>query len=114
MSAAALHPESILRDLDEQWVQLGHDDGASGQSGGVLRACAMTLIVVAGDDADADRARGTVALLMRDHPSRAIVLRGRNPRAFDARVFAECWRPFGRTQQICSEGIEILPGPGGL
>jgi hypothetical protein len=25
----------------------------------------------------------------------------------DARIFAECWKPFGKAQQICSEGIEI-------
>jgi glucose-6-phosphate dehydrogenase assembly protein OpcA len=28
----------------------------------------------------------------------------------DARVFAECWMPFGGNQQICAEGIEITAG----
>ena len=111
VAPAPLHPEGILRDLNEQWAQLGHDQA---ESGGVLRACAMTLVVAARDDADADQARATLALLMRDHPSRAIVIRGRNHAGFDARVFAECWRPFGSAQQICSEGIEILAGPGTL
>lgn len=108
---AALHPERILRQLNEQWEQLGKQQAGSG---GVLRACAMTLIVVARDEADAGRARETVALLMHEHPSRAIIIRGRGEEALDARVFAECWRPMGRAQQICSEGIEILPGPGGM
>lgn len=107
----AIHPEGILRDLNDQWEKMGHEQAIQG---GVLRACAMTLIVVAGDDADADLARQTLALLMRDHPSRGIVIRGRKHGEFDARVFAECWKPFGKTQQICSEGIEIFPGPGDL
>jgi len=109
--STTVHPEGILRDLNRQWAQIGHDQA---DSGGVLRACAMTLVVVARDDADADRARQTLALLMHDHPSRAIVIRGRDHADFDARVFAECWRPMGRTQQICSEGVEVLAGPGGL
>jgi glucose-6-phosphate dehydrogenase assembly protein OpcA len=107
----ALHPERILRDLNEQWALIGKEQAGSG---GVLRACAMTLLVAARDDADADRARQTLALLVHDHPSRAIVIRGRGHGILDARVFAECWRPMGRAQQICSEGIEILPGPGGM
>jgi glucose-6-phosphate dehydrogenase assembly protein OpcA len=28
----------------------------------------------------------------------------------EARVFAECWMPFGANQQICAEGIEITAG----
>ena len=107
----AIHPEAILRQLSEQWKTLGHEQA---ETGGVLRACAMTLIVVARDEADADKARATASLLMRDHPSRAIVIRGLGHPEFDARVFTECWRPFGQTQQICSEGIEILAGPGGV
>ena len=113
--AAAANPGSILRDLNAQWAQLGAEHkSAPAESGGILRACAMTLVVIARDDADGDSARQTLGLLMKDHPSRAIVIRGRNHPEFDARVFAECWRPFGSTQQICSEGIEILAGPGGL
>jgi len=107
----AVDPEGLLHDLHEQWAQLGHDQAASG---GVLRACAMTLVVVARDDADGDQARATLALLMREHPSRAIVIRPHDHPEFDAHVFAECWKPFGSAQQICSEGIEILAGPGGL
>ena len=32
----------------------------------------------------------------------------------DARIFAECWKPFGKAQQICSEGIEITAGRSGF
>ena len=111
----SIHPEGILHDLLEQWAQLGaQHDPAQADSAGVLRACAMTLVVVARDEADADQARQTLGLLMRAHPSRAIVIRGRNHSQFDAHVFAECWKPFGQSQQICSEGIEILAGPGDL
>ena len=50
---------------------------------------------------------------MRVHPSRAIIV---YPGSGDleARVFAECWKPFGSRQQICSEGIEIAAGQGGF
>ena len=103
---AAIDPEKILRDLRDLWAQLAHDQGGAG---GVLRACSMTLIVVAEHDdaADAERARKTIGVLMHGHPSRAIVLTPREGGEFSGRVFAECWMPFGGQQQICAEGIEI-------
>jgi len=105
-AAATIDPERILRDLRELWAQLAKDQGSAG---GVLRACSMTLMVVAepGDDADAESARKTIGVLMHGHPSRAIVLTPREGGEFSGRVFAECWMPFGGQQQICSEGIEI-------
>jgi glucose-6-phosphate dehydrogenase assembly protein OpcA len=52
---------------------------------------------------------------MHNHPSRAVILRPEaNAAALDARIFAECWKPFGKAQQICSEGIEITEGPSGF
>jgi len=105
-TATAMDPEKILRDLRDLWARLAQDrDGA----GGVLRACSMTLIVVAeaDDEADAETARKTIGVLMHVHPSRAVVLTPRESGEFSARVFAECWMPFGGQQQICSEGIEI-------
>lgn len=110
MSATAVHPERILRELNELWAQLAEDGAASG---GVLRACAMSLVVVAQDASDADQARQTVGLLMKNHPSRAILLRSGGGGELEARVFAECWKPFGRGQQICAEGIEITTGAAG-
>src|SRR2546425_1032011 len=72
----------------------------------------MTLMVVAEhDDADAEAARKTIGVLMHGHPSRAIVVIPRDGGEFSARVFAECWMPFGGQQQICSEGIEIVADP---
>ena len=105
-AAQAINPEKILRDLRDLWVQLAKDQGGAG---GVLRACSMTLIVVAepDDEADAETARKTIGVLMHVHPSRAIVLTPREGGDFSGRVFAECWMPFGGQQQICSEGIEI-------
>lgn len=102
--AAAVQPEKILRDLRDLWSQLGREQQSSG---GVLRACAMTLLVVAEDEADAERVRQTLGVLMHDHPSRAIVLKAAAGAELDARVFAECWMPFGSHRQICAEGIEI-------
>jgi glucose-6-phosphate dehydrogenase assembly protein OpcA len=99
---AAVNPEKVLKDLRELWEQLGRE-----QESGVLRACAMTLVVIAEDDADAEHVRQTLGVLMHDHPSRAIVLKASEGAELGARVFAECWMPFGRNQQICSEGIEM-------
>jgi len=100
-----IFPEKILRELSQQWDQL---DLEQASSGGVLRACAMTLMVTASDDHDAEQVRRTLGVLMHDHPSRAIILTTTPGADFEARVFAECWKPFGSNQQICSEGIEIL------
>lgn len=114
MSTTAIRPESILRDLQKQWEQLAaleeHDPN---KSAGVLRACAMTLIVACRTPEEALEARQVAGQVMRVHPSRAIIVY-QGSGEFDARVFAECWKPFGRRQQICSEGIEIVSGQGGF
>lgn len=101
----AIQPERILHELNELWEQLDQDQAGSG---GVLRACAMTLVVTAEDEHDAENVRRMMGVLMHEHPSRAVVLTARYGSELDARVFAECWKPFGSTQQICSEGVEIL------
>jgi glucose-6-phosphate dehydrogenase assembly protein OpcA len=116
MSATtAVQPERILKDLQQLWAQMAVDQA---DSGGVLRACAMTVVVVAENASDADLVRQTVGVLMHNHPSRAVILRPRGDGAgtadLDARIFAECWKPFGKSQQICSEGIEITAGQGGF
>jgi glucose-6-phosphate dehydrogenase assembly protein OpcA len=114
-SAVTVQPERILKDLQQLWAQMAQ---AQADSGGVLRACAMTLVVAAEDTADAERVRQTVGVLMHNHPSRAVILRprgdGGSGAELDARIFAECWKPFGKTQQICSEGIEITAGQSGF
>ncbi|MCU1335559.1 MAG: Glucose-6-P dehydrogenase subunit-like protein [Bryobacterales bacterium] len=112
MSTATVQPERILKDLQQLWAKLAHDQA---ESGGVLRACAMTLTVAAEDAPDAERVRQTVGVLMHNHPSRAVILRPVDGgAALDARIFAECWKPFGKAQQICAEGIEITAGQSGF
>lgn len=111
MSNDTIHPDKILHDLNELWA--GLDEGQA-DSGGVLRACAMTLMVTAIDDSDAEQVRRMVGVLMHEHPSRAVILNTRPSADFDARVFAECWKPFGSSQQICAEGVEILSDSGHL
>jgi glucose-6-phosphate dehydrogenase assembly protein OpcA len=106
--SAAIDPEKILGELHQLWDQL---DSQTAGSGGTLRACAMTLAVVAQDDADAAQARRTIGVLMHDHPCRALVLKMHDGGELSARVFAECWMPFGGQQQICSEGVEIAAIP---
>ena len=105
--AATIQPERILHELSELWVSLGKQNGHD--STGVLRACAMTLVVVADAQEDAASVGETLALLMREHPSRAVVVRVRDSvePELEARVFAQCWMPFGQRRQICCEQIEI-------
>ncbi len=105
---AAVDPEKILRDLRDLWEQLGRDQEASG---GVLRACAMTLITAAESPNDTESVRYTVGMLMHDHPSRAIILCPQDGAELSARIFSECWMPLGGQQQICAEGIEITADP---
>jgi len=105
-------PEQILKGLGKLWTSLGQEEKQQGKPT-VLRACAMTL-VVATDEADGGfSASQTIAELMREHPSRGIVLTVSDTaeRDLEARVLAQCWKPFGKAQQICCEQIEITARP---
>lgn len=103
-----VQPEQVLKELDEMWVSVGRQ---SETEGGVVRACALTLIVVTDCSEDTPTIGETVAELMREHPCRAIVLCLR-PSAdqIDAKVTAQCWMPFGTREQICCELIEVTAG----
>ncbi|BDC50855.1 glucose-6-phosphate dehydrogenase assembly protein OpcA [Bryobacterales bacterium F-183] len=106
----SMQPEKILKELAGLWGSMSKSEGNAGQgvNSGVLRACAMTLIVAAESEEDAMSAGEALGELMHEHPSRAIVLRpSTNPEDLGARVFAQCWMPFGKRQQICCEQIEI-------
>ena len=96
-------PEKVLKELSELWVSHGEADA------GVLRACSMTLVVMAEGGDDASALGETLAALMPEHPARAIVIRlsGAGPRALTERVQQQCWKPFGIGKQICCDQIEI-------
>jgi len=105
MANAVIDPEKIRRELDEVWTTLGREAGEAGEE--VMRACALTLITVVDEDQNPDAVLQSLAELMREHPSRSIVVRvaaGEDDR-LEAGVDARCWRPFGGRQQICSEQI---------
>lgn len=101
---AAVEPDRILKDLRHLWRDLAKQEESD-----ILRACAMTLIVVSNAADDAQATGETVAALMHEHPSRLILVTVRTDRTttLDGRVSAQCWRPFGSRQQICCEQIEI-------
>jgi glucose-6-phosphate dehydrogenase assembly protein OpcA len=106
-------PEQILKGLGKLWTSLGEEEKHQGKPT-VLRACAMTLIV-ATDEPDAGFAASqTISELMHEHPARGIVLAVSSDAENDlqARVLAQCWKPFGKAQQICCEQIEITAKPG--
>jgi glucose-6-phosphate dehydrogenase assembly protein OpcA len=104
-------PEHILSELADLWVTLGTESGA-----GVLRACTMTLVVLAEASDDAAALGETMAALMPEHPARTIVVRlsGAGERALAERVYAQCWMPFGERRQICCEQIEITASDAAL
>src|SRR5450755_2406451 len=98
---STIQPERILRDLDQLWRSLAQPDQGARTASGVLRACSMTLLVAAKDEQDAQDVGRTVGELMHEHPSRAIVLKPAGAGAdLNARVYAQCWMPFGGRQQI--------------
>src|SRR5450631_4777743 len=102
--SSTVAPESILKELAALWTQEGKQGDA-----GVLRACSMTLLVIAEADDDAAALGETIAALMPEHPARSILIRllGERERALSQRVYQQCWKPFGQRQQICCEQIEI-------
>src|SRR6266851_1194346 len=109
---ATLEPQRILRELSQLWAGLSKEEEHA-----VLRACSMTLILIVDDKEDPAQAGETLGELMHEHPSRAIVVRVRKQETeplLESRVFAQCWMPFGRQQQICCEQIEITASPSSL
>jgi glucose-6-phosphate dehydrogenase assembly protein OpcA len=111
MSTAVIspaQPEQILKGLGKLWTSLGEEEKQQGKPT-VLRACAMTLIVATDEPDEGFSASQTISELMREHPSRGIVLAVSEHSAQEpeARVLAQCWKPFGKAQQICCEQIEV-------
>jgi len=113
--STTIQPEKILRELSELWVSLGKD-ADHGQESGVLRACSMTLVTLVEEAEDPTDVWSTMAALMPEHPSRAIVIRFRPSAARElaSRVFSQCWMPFGHRRQICCEQIEIMASDASL
>jgi glucose-6-phosphate dehydrogenase assembly protein OpcA len=103
---STIDPEKIRQELSDLWVDMAKEkDGDAG----VLRACSMTLVAAVDETDDPAKISETIALLMREHPSRAIVVRVRDSTEFflSAQVVAQCWMPFGNRRQICCEQVEI-------
>jgi len=105
-------PEQILKGLGKLWTTMGQEEKQHGKPT-VLRACAMTLIVATDEADNGYTASQTISDLMKEHPSRGIVLTvsAEAERSLEARVLAKCWKPFGKAQQICCEEIEIIARP---
>jgi glucose-6-phosphate dehydrogenase assembly protein OpcA len=112
---ATIKPDKILKELANLWIETAAPS-ESGESSGVLRACAMTMVVIADETEDTQGIAETLAQLMKEHPSRAIVIRLRDcaEPCLESHVFAQCWKPFGSRQHICCEQIEIISSDSGL
>jgi hypothetical protein len=104
-TAEAVRPDEILKQLAAHWLDLGAPEG---DGDALLRACSMTLTCFADDEEDASGLNEMLASLMREHPSRLIVVRLKDGEdELSARVSAQCWKPFGHQQQICCEYVEV-------
>jgi glucose-6-phosphate dehydrogenase assembly protein OpcA len=105
--SATLSPDHILRELADLWVATSQEQSEGGD--GVLRACAMTLIVIAEESEDLSDLGETIAALMPEYPARTILVRlgGAGAPTLAERVYSQCWMPFGQRRQICCERIEI-------
>jgi glucose-6-phosphate dehydrogenase assembly protein OpcA len=114
-SMSSVKPDRILRELADLWITTAKPaEGAGGQdeSGGILRACSMTLVALVDDEENTSELGETIAMLMRGHPSRAIVVRiCEGEDRLESRVFQQCWMPFGQRRQICCEQVEITASP---
>ena len=106
LTPGTIETEKLLADLNGLWTTL-----AGEQQGALLRACSMTLVVTCEGDGDAARVRRMIGVVMREHPSRAILIELKNGALPEGRVFSECHRGAGGSEQICSEGIEIATDP---
>ena len=108
-------PEKILKELSDLWVDSGKQGQAEGGAG-VLRACSMTLLVLAEAGEDTQDLGETIAALMPEHPARAILVRlsGAGDRSLAERVYSQCWMPFGQRRQICCEQVEITASDAAL
>jgi len=109
--SATVAPDKLLRQLAELWTA----EGKQGDSG-ILRACSMTLCVLAESSDDTAALGETIAALMPEHPARSILIRlsGPGERALADRVYQQCWKPFGQRRQICCEQIEITASDAAL
>lgn len=109
--SSTVAPEKILKELAALWVEEGKQGNA-----GVLRACSMTLIVIADEGEDTSALGETIAALMPEHPARAILVRLRagDARELSERVYQQCWMPFGQRRQICCEQIELTASDAAL
>lgn len=105
--ASTVSPEHILKELAALWRTEGDE---------VLRACTMTLIVLAERDDDPQGLGETLAALMPEHPARAIIVRldGAGERSLAERVYQQCWMPFGQRRQVCCEQVEIAASDSAL
>lgn len=103
-----ISPDRILKELSDLWVNMGRE-GHTETGAGVLRACTMTLLVLAEEAEDPSELGETVAALMPEHPARTVLVRlcRESERALSERVYAQCWMPFGQRRQICCEQVEI-------
>jgi 6-phosphogluconolactonase len=112
---ATIAPEKILKELAELWVDSGKQEQADGGAG-VLRACSMTLVVLAEAGGDTQDFGETIAALMPEHPARTVLVRlsGAGDRSLEGRVYSQCWMPFGQRRQICCEQVEITVSDAGL
>jgi hypothetical protein len=94
---STVQPEQILKDLGNLWTSIGEEERQQGQPT-VIRACAMTLVVVTDEPDEGHFASHTVSELIHEYPSRGVVLAvcENSKEESHTRVLAQVWKPFVR------------------
>jgi hypothetical protein len=95
---------ALLQTLESTWRELARQDEHE-----TLRACATTILILTRPEDDPRHLGSVLAEVMHEYPSRAVLLHfpEESGTPMEARATVQCWLPFGRRQQICSEQIEI-------
>jgi glucose-6-phosphate dehydrogenase assembly protein OpcA len=100
----------VERELTAMWAEMSAPEGEEGQSAGVVRACALNLIVYAANAEERAEADELLETIVEQHPCRAIVIAA-EPDSGEARLDAyastRCQISTRGSKRICGEQITI-------
>jgi glucose-6-phosphate dehydrogenase assembly protein OpcA len=104
--AGGVDLKAIEREMNAFWQELGKED----ETGGVIRACVLNLVLYADSPAAARAADDVLIDVTPRHPSRALLLvaDAASPEAsVSAQVLSRCTLPTGQAKQVCCEQVTL-------
>jgi glucose-6-phosphate dehydrogenase assembly protein OpcA len=100
----------VERELTAMWAEMSAPEGEGAQSAGVVRACALNLIVYAANGEERAEADELLETIVEQHPCRAIVIaaeRDSGEARLDAYASTRCQISTRGSKRICGEQITI-------